>query len=99
MKLIEKFTDIQYQRNGVGGVGFHVVQFIMREGHLPAQAIVFSTDDDDKPLRTTGYCAVTTADLRQHWRGDRFEPELREFIAGDEGKAMCWPTLYGKERA
>lgn len=77
-KIIDKITDIDYHRNGVGGAPFHVVLFHDEDGQKVA--IVF-----DEPY----HCAVLdvrklgAGDIRfgsNSWRGDRYEPELRQAI-------------------
>jgi hypothetical protein len=66
-----KVRDVDYHRNGVGGEGFHLVQF----------------DDDGRRMLASvftgdGRCAVVCPDLPHlRWRGDRYEPELRAAIA------------------
>ena len=75
MKL--KVTAISYQRNGITGAGFHVVDFTTSCGLEHMAAIVF-----EEPK----YVAVITpweGDrwIETHWRGDYFEAELRKAIA------------------
>lgn len=67
----------QYHRNGIGGAPFYLCRFMFLRGAaaIELQAIVF-----DRP----GYIAVTSADPRARWRGDDFEPALREAIAAVE---------------
>jgi hypothetical protein len=69
-------NNIERHRNGVSGEGFHMVQFDLRgsDAHGPESltAVVF---DDAK------YCAVIDpTDPNNKWRGDQFEPQLREAI-------------------
>lgn len=80
--FIEQVTHIRYHRNGVGGAGFHVVQFIHDEakfnqdnvldGPAPFIGIVF-----EEPAHVAVLCL---SDVTRGWRGDAFERELREAI-------------------
>lgn len=75
--------DIAYHRNGIGGVGFHVVTFaFMDEGdsgwHNNMLAVVYED---------SGYVSVLDMDVLPNveftvnsWRGDNFEPALRRAI-------------------
>lgn len=83
--LIRKVTRIEYHRNGISGVGFHLVEFIAREDRRPMLAAVFHTP----------HCvAVLECDparfliLGSRWRGDLFEPELRAAIESHESKEV-----------
>ena len=69
---IRKF-QAAYHRNGVSGEGFFLCRFLYLRGKdtVEMQAVVF-------PVR--GNVAVTSADLNDRWRGDDFEPVLREAI-------------------
>lgn len=85
--LIKSFDDAGHQRNGVAGEPFFVIKFTPREETTSgrATAIVFEK---------SGHVAVITDDLTEHWRGDRFEPELRAFIESPQCNHMCWPSIY-----
>ena len=96
MKQVKHVQEVAYHRNGIAGEGFYAVRFVAdiepsdgREGDPPTSgrkdanwlAILF----DGK-----GRCAVTCLDMIEtagvkfaggnSWRGDVFEPELREAI-------------------
>ena len=64
-----------YHRNGIAGVGFHVVKF--RHERKSYLAVVF-----DK----RGHVAVLDSEsleerlMPEHWRGDTFEADLREAV-------------------
>ena len=82
-KLISKIVKIEYHRNGVSGEGFHIVNFKMRQDREYERvmiAIVFHTPhhiavfDFDK-LKEGNFDWLANS-----WRGDDFEPELREAI-------------------
>jgi hypothetical protein len=64
-----------YHRNGICGEPFHLCRFQFAETPraplVEMQAIVF-----DAP----GHVAVTSALSTDRWRGDDFEPALREAI-------------------
>ena len=79
--MIRKVIKVEYHRNGIMGVPFHIVQF---RGHRDAAenmiAIVF-----DAP----GHVAVFDYDMLKtgefsfgvnSWRGNVYEKELREVI-------------------
>lgn len=70
---IRKF-DARYHRNGVRGEGFFLCRFLYLRGKntVEMQAVVF-----DEP----GHVAVTSSNINDRWRGDDFEPALREAIA------------------
>lgn len=77
--------EVDYHRNGVGGIGFHIVKFTQpSEG--PMLGIVFPED---------GAVAVFNRDKLKEdeirffynsWRGDVYEPYLREAIRLSEDK-------------
>jgi hypothetical protein len=98
-KEIDEIESIAYHRNGISGVGFHVVAFETPDSNDTMIAIVF-------PGR--GRVAVLNGDLavrgrrgggpeirmgENSWRGDRFEPELREAIKEWEKKGGNYPKL------
>jgi len=64
-------SEMAYQRNGISGSGFYVIQF-KRQG-TTLQAIVF-----DEPKHVA---IIDPMDLDNHWRGDVFERGLRQVIA------------------
>jgi len=76
--LVTKVIDIQYHRNGIAGAGFHVILF--KSGKQNMMGVVFED---------VGYCAVFDTDMlnagnikfgSNSWRGDNYEPELRNAI-------------------
>lgn len=77
---------IRFHRNGVAGEGFHTVEFKMREGRGMRSfvGIVF-----DEKYRTAVIDPTTPSET---WRGDNFDPMLREAIARDE--ALPNPQAY-----
>jgi len=70
-KLIEKIDAIAYQRNGISGTGFHQVFFRDEEGHQLI-GVVFP---ENKHV-----AVINPLSVESHWRGDRFELELRTAI-------------------
>ncbi len=62
-----------YHRNGICGIGFYLCSFTFRDGKewIELRATVFP----DK-----GTVAVFSDNCVQRWRGDDFEPALREAI-------------------
>lgn len=81
MKL--KFKRATYHRNGVSGEGFYVVEFLSKQERSwsDMRGIVFDTK---------GHCAVIDhKSPSDRFRGDHFEPELRNFIANEELSAVA----------
>jgi hypothetical protein len=87
-----KLTALAYQPNGVMGEGFWAVAFTWRRGlHKPINmvATVFESNEHDaaEVHPCTGRLAVLDATLAAiglvsaKWRGDDFEPQLRQWIA------------------
>ena len=79
-KLIETVKAVDYHRNGVGGAGFHTVEFVGFDDTFTGKdrdfvATIFDAD---------GHVAVITPDnMEHHWRGDNFETELRAIVNRD----------------
>lgn len=71
-----KFS-VRYHRNGISGEGFHLCRFLYLRGSqtVEMQAAVFEA---------AGQVAVTSDDINQRWRGDEFEPAIREAIKAVE---------------
>ena len=110
---------IAYHRNGVGGEGFYAIAFSYREDGRSHRmvATVFGSDDDEHYGQTapcTGRVAALDADLaaagvvgrdgKNTWRGDNFEPQLRQWIAAYQHAAMVEregqaPTLQADQAA
>lgn len=66
--------SVAYHRNGVAGEGFHLVQFKQHDGRT--RVAMLATIFEAK-----GQCAVIRPDRPwECWRGDDYEPELREAI-------------------
>lgn len=72
-KHIRNFTA-RYHRNGVSGTGFYACEFLWLDGRQlrPMRAVLVP----DSP----GACYVTSEALADRWRGDDFEPLLREAL-------------------
>lgn len=74
---ISEFRARYCRGNGVAGPGFYICRFLYMPTKTRVQAIVFDTP---------GHVAMTTtsngtAAFWDDWRGDAFEPALREAIA------------------
>jgi hypothetical protein len=70
---INKLINVEYHRNGVCGIGFYAVDFVWSDydfDNLTARAIIFAPNDDDGSLPS--HYAITTEDVTDRWRGDRF---------------------------
>ena len=87
-----KLTALAYHRNGVAGEGFWAVAFTWRSGlrkPINMVATVFESNEHDaaEVHPCTGHLAVLDATLaalglvKARWRGDDFEPQLRQWIA------------------
>lgn len=106
-------TAIDFQRNGVGGVGFHTLEMEGRICGIERRfiATVFSSETpedengNEKVEVSDGYCAVQEVDQNGRivptgWRGDRFESALRLaiFITEDERFFTSNPNTPESER-
>ena len=79
---VHKVLDIVYHRNGVSGDGFHVVRFTSAEGEGEFVAILFEQEKSCAVLNVPQIVAGNIGfAMGNSWRGDNFEPELREAIA------------------
>ena len=90
-----EIEEIEYHRNGVSGEGFHIVKFISPSDG-PMVAILFRgehDEDEDKADKekegSNGRCAVFNRDKLKEddfrffynsWRGDHYEPAMRQAI-------------------
>lgn len=83
-KLVKEVKQIEFHRNGVGGAGFYAILFISHVDEKDSLMVATLFDE-------FGYCAVLRVpDLSDidkgvsfgvnSWRGDCFEPELREAV-------------------
>lgn len=81
--LISSVQSVDYHRNGVAGEGFHVITFTMRDGRerRPMVATVFATPGQIAVLDVGKLADGDVAFGSNSWRGDDFEPELRQAIA------------------
>lgn len=91
-----RVTEIDYQRNGVGGQGFWVLRFQCSESpEAPLVGIVFDYDPED-PNPSEYYNPATAVlspdDLTRHWRGDNFNEGLRDAIAARRETIWSLPT-------
>jgi hypothetical protein len=79
-----RFHAASFHRNGVGGEGYHRIQFETIGGeHARLQAVIFEAP---------GHLAVIDERGRS-WRCEDFECELRAFLASPEGEHMIWGSL------
>ena len=70
MLKVNTIEACQYHRNGICGVGFHVVDFTWEDDFniaMTGRAIIFANGEK----RPTHY-AITTKDPAERWRGDHF---------------------------
>lgn len=83
-----QIEEVAYHRNGISGEGFYVVLFRFVEDvkiaaeSRPMMAVLFSAPGQcavlDREQSRRGNIAFAVGNS---WRGDRFEPALREAIA------------------
>jgi hypothetical protein len=73
-----------YQRNGVGGEGFHYFEITWKDDDNKqrtgvATLTVINDIKGEYPERFNGSCRILTPDnLDDHWRGNVFEGEIRK---------------------
>ena len=91
-KLVKKVHQIEWHRNGVGGVGFYAILFDGTGGNR-----MFATLYDEP-----GYCSVLSVPElsdpkvgvtfgQNSWRGDRYEGELRKAVDKQNGTNRIGP--------
>ena len=71
---IDKVLGCEYHRNGICGIGFYVVDFIIWSNEN-VRAILFS-NGDEKPT----HYAIVSEDISHKWRGDHFIDVIWDFI-------------------
>lgn len=83
-KLVKKYKEIDYHRNGIGGEGFHAIVFENTDGQRMV-GITFNQGDTANGILT----AVLDIDLlnqenirfgENSWRGDNYHEELQEIV-------------------
>ncbi len=76
-----KINGVDFQRNGIGGDPFYQVFFTYKErGMIPIDLIAVLTD------QKTQCFVIDPKEIQNHWRGDRFEKELRMAIINHYAK-------------
>lgn len=66
--------EVHFHRNGVTGEPFYLVSFITFDDEAMARPLV--------AVVTSSLCAVITPDnIKERWRGDHFESEIRAAVA------------------
>jgi hypothetical protein len=95
-----ELISIAYHRNGVAGVGFHVVTFVDNTHDGTRTNMVGIVFDG------SGRCAVFDRDLlgqgeiafgENSWRGDVYERELRGFIHAWENRPERGHAQAGRD--
>ena len=76
-----KIKEIAKHRNGVGGAPFYVVLFSDDEAGKNMMGIVFDEKNHVAVLDVDMLADGNIAFGDNSWRGDRYEPYLREAIA------------------
>lgn len=77
-----RVIEIDFQRNGVYGMGFFVLRFQCSAWpERPLVGVVFDYDEEDDAVPLNPRTAVMDpCDLTAHWRGDVFDAGLRDAI-------------------
>ncbi len=87
--LIEKIIGIAYHRNGIGGRGFHLVDFVFNgeadgEGRHRLNAVYLMPHDKDGNMAdqadVEGIFVTDPLDINNAWRGDRFADEIHAAV-------------------
>jgi hypothetical protein len=95
--MILKTLDIAHHRNGVAGTGFDVVLFKVLRERGTKVGILFDDPGYCAVLDVTKLAAGDIAFGSNSWRGDDFEPRLRQILeqarkngkdAGTDGQAL-----------
>jgi hypothetical protein len=88
---------VDYHRNGISGEGFHVVQFDGARGSdVEGRRFVAVVFDAPGHVSVLDREQLAVGDEAEHWRGDRFEPELRAHVRrwlGEEDTLGRWPDV------
>lgn len=77
----KKIHEVAYHRNGISGIGFHVIRFRSAEGNEMVGVVFPETGAVavlDIPMLAAGNIAFARGNS---WRGDHFEDELRNAIS------------------
>lgn len=77
--------DIAHHRNGVAGETFSVVLF--HDGRSQKVAIIFDQPGCCAVLDVTRLAAGDIAFGSNSWRGDQFEPDLRQAIDEEDARS------------
>lgn len=79
-----RVSQIEWHRNGIGGVGFHAVLFDFAEDGERSERFLASVFPDHGHISVVSLDRIAQVGVRSgenSWRGDRFEPALRKAIA------------------
>jgi hypothetical protein len=84
---------VDYHRNGIGGNGFYVALFDMKEGCEEVRKMVGVVFPEAGTVAVFDLKMLAEGNIEfangNSWRGDMFEPELREAIAKHEIKEIA----------
>lgn len=93
-------SQVNYHRNGIGGVGFHVVLFNVLEGGAERKmfGVVFPEKGEVAVFDLEKLGQGEVRFLHNSWRGDVYEPQLRKAIKAHQEKAqpMPLPPLHSR---
>ena len=74
-----ELESLDYHRNGICGIGFHVVLFLDRK-YGPMVATVFPEEGAVAVLQRAKLAEGNVRFFENSWRGDVYEPQLRQWI-------------------
>jgi hypothetical protein len=87
---ITEVHSINYQRNGVAGVGFYVVRFDWRDDDGKLRRMIGhvhpACDHDGNETRPEYYGVTDIDEPTECWRGDHFVDELHKAITAHNAK-------------
>lgn len=103
--LVTKVEQVQWHRNGIGGVGFYAVLFRTDASDMNGskdELMVACVYEEKGCCSVLAVAPLSTSEGVQFgqnsWRGDHFEPELRAAIkaAGDTAAGRAGPFSVPK---
>ena len=84
--------EVDYHRNGIGGIGFHIVKFL-DHANGPMVAIIFPEPGAVAVFNRDRLKEDDTRFFYNSWRGDVYEPYMREALKDNERR---WHETYSK---
>ena len=86
-------VTVSYHRNGIAGLGFHVLTFTWRKApHQRARHMVATVFEEPGAVSVLDIDELVQDNIAfaqgNSWRGDDFEPVLRAHIAVYQGRPL-----------